>query len=310
MSITTLKDTIKAIAQSLQLSTIIPALIFVLLNVLVVFPSIWPDVEWKLSNDTVVMGIIFFTVTLSYILYAFNTPLIRLAEGYIGRERYFMTTLEAHQKERYRHLLECAQPYKKAYDQQKARQELDMYFPSKEDYVLPMSLGNTIAAFEHYPSTRYGMDAVALWPRLIPVLQKNKYIEFVAQQKAVFDFLLNMMYAVLVCGIELILLYSLSNRLGYAALGIFVTFVLVSLLYLGAVNGARMWGLSVRVAFDLYRHDLWNLLHLKPVSKYREEVERWREISRLVKDREEADFFDAFSYEQEESATNQNPGEA
>jgi hypothetical protein len=203
MSITTLKDTIKAIAQSLQLSTVVPTLIFVLVNILLVFPRLWPSVEWSLSNDIVTSGIVFTTISMSYVSYAFNNPLIRLVEGYIGRDLPPMTWFAEIQKQRYHEIKGRTRFYEKTSARLRALQELDTHFPSNEEYVLPTSLGNTIAAFEHYPSTRYGIDAVALWPRLIPILQENKYIEFIAQQKAIFDFSLNMMFTVLICGLEL-----------------------------------------------------------------------------------------------------------
>ena len=70
-------------------------------------------------------------------------------------------------------------------------------FPSKIDSILPTRVGNTIAAFEHYPQIRYKMDSIVLWSRLVPILYKEKYLDFVTQEKTVFDFLLNMFVVVL-----------------------------------------------------------------------------------------------------------------
>jgi hypothetical protein len=251
----------------------------------------FPDINWSLSNDTVIIGTIFATLTLSYLLYSFNNPLIRLAEGYIWRRHPLLIMFQQKHQEQYRKLYDLSRAGNK-----EALQEIDTHFPSDEKYVMATSLGNTIAAFEHYSYTRYGIDAVALWPRMLPILQDNHYIDFVSQQKTVFDFLLNMMFATILVGFELTGLYSYWGQLKYSLICIPVTVFLVWVFYLGAISGAVLWGSSVRVAFDLYRGELWNLLHLRPVRKYSEEVERWKDISQLIRG-DSPDYFDGFVYQ-------------
>jgi hypothetical protein len=306
MIITSLKDVVKTLAQSLQLSTIFPAVVFVLINVGVVFPNIWPSVDWGLTNETIVTAVVSAIIILSYMLYAFNGPLIQLVEGHVGGHhsvlRFWTEAQKQKHLERFQKLTVDKARYLSRVEGKDATWRLDIYFPDESQYMLPTALGNTIAAFERYPQTRYGIDAKAMWPRLVPILQKNNYIELVAQHKAIFDFLLNMMGVMLVCGIELTYLSFYLNRLGDAFISVIVTCCLVKLLYTGAINGAMLWGLSVRVAFDLYRGELWKLLRLKPVSNYQQEVERWKEVSRLIALGNEWLDFDAFSYNQESSA--------
>jgi hypothetical protein len=303
MTITSLKDALKTLAQSLQLSTIFPSTALVLLNVLVIFPKIWPDEDWSLTKELVTTLAVLAIVILSYILYAFNIPLIRLLEGYwkddIPWVKSLKRDLRSRQLESY-----IEHRYSRSSDAagRDKIQEFDTFFPSSSEDVLPTTLGNTIAAFEDYPYTRYGIDAVVLWPRLIPVLRENKYIEIVAQQKAVFDFMLNMLIIILLCGIELISATAYMGQLGAAFLWILLTYLLVRLLYLGTVNGAVQWGASVRVAFDLYRGDLAKLLHLKPASSYREEVTRWRKLSQFILSGNKRRDFVEFSYESQKLA--------
>ena len=64
---------------------------------------------------------------------------------------------------------------------------------------------------------------------------------------------------------------------------------------MGSINGAIIWGTSVKVAFDLYRKKLWERLELNPVSSYRDEVIRWKEISNLILLGER--YSDPFNYE-------------
>lgn len=294
-TITSITDAIKALAQSLQLSTIVPAVMWVMVQVRLILPKIWPDFDWSLSNESVLTSAIFASIALSYLLYAFNVPMIRLSEGYIGRR--YMNAWEKRKRERFRDLKAMTAPYLPIATKLAACQELDTHFPSDEGYIMPTSLGNTIAAFEHYPFTRYRIDAVALWPRILPVLQDAKYIEVVAQQKALFDFLLNMLYVVLVSGAELVILFAALGQVPHALLVMIVTLMSVWLLYKGACSGATGWGTSVRVAFDLYRGKLWEILRLRPVTKYREEIERWEDVSSFIKEASHDRVFDAFFYE-------------
>ena len=63
-------------------------------------------------------------------------------------------------------------------------------FPRNAEEILPTRLGNTIHAFEDYPDTRYGMDAVELWPRLVAKVDKE-YRAVLDDAKASFDFMIN-----------------------------------------------------------------------------------------------------------------------
>jgi hypothetical protein len=302
MSFTSLKDVLRTFAQSLQISTSFPAMVFVLVNVLVVFPKIWPDVDWTFANEMVTILTILVVMVLSYTLYTFNTPLIRIAEGYwtedIGWLKSFKEYLRQYQLAEYNRLFATSSPTGEG---RNAAQALDIYFPSNPDDVMATPLGNTIAAFEDYPYTRYGMDAIALWPRLVPILRETEYLEFVAEQKAHFDFMLNITLVVLVCGAELIYLMTYLGYLVGTFLLLVLTPLLVWLFYLGTVNGAVEWGLSVRVAFDLHRDELWKRLRLQPASSYRQEFARWRRISEFILYGSEKLDFKEFSYEEETS---------
>ena len=104
MPITSLQDALKTLAQSLQLSTVLPSLMFVLIQILVVAPKFWTKVEWELTNVQVVILISAVTIVISYLLYAYNNPLIRLAEGYIGLKTPWMNALRAEHIERHQKL--------------------------------------------------------------------------------------------------------------------------------------------------------------------------------------------------------------
>jgi hypothetical protein len=139
------------------------------------------------------------------------------------------------------------------------------------------------------------METIVLWGRLVPLLKEKNYIEFVAQEKSVFDFLLNTCFLWVVAGVEVfyVMLYkgewqSALVVLGLAALGGWV-------MYAGMVRAARHWGSTVRVAFDLHRQELHRRLGLEPTYSFAREVEQWRAVSDFYMWRpEEGEWFEHF----------------
>jgi hypothetical protein len=78
--------------------------------------------------------------------------------------------------------------------------ELDLRFPPEKQAVLPTRFGNTLRAAETYSATRYGIDAVRVWPRLVHVIPKE-YYEKVEQSNNSLAFLVNCSVLSLLCGI-------------------------------------------------------------------------------------------------------------
>ncbi|MBN2006038.1 MAG: hypothetical protein JXA21_21960 [Anaerolineae bacterium] len=270
MSMDTLKDALKSLAQSLQVSTIFPAWLFVMMNFYFIVPLFAPTFD--LSSIITIAWLISLTLMLSYTLYAFNFPLIRLFEGYKLQDSDFFSRLLQKKLEKYRILKH----------EPKKQREFDQDYPCMEDRVLPTKIGNTIAAFEDYAYTRYRMDAIALWPRLVPVLKKGEFLDYVVQEKAVFDFLLNTCVVVAVLGLEFF--YRSLFLADWGNLFFVIVFVPVALfvLYEGVYIAARQWGTVVRVAFDLYRHDLAQRLCMRPADTFEKETENWAKISHFL----------------------------
>jgi hypothetical protein len=284
ISINALRDAVKSLAQSLQVSTIFPAGLLVLVNAYFVIPVFHPDFECTTpQNITIVISL---TLMLSYTLYAFNFPLIRLFEGYkldfedheldcfplLKRLTQIVKSDLTNRQVTRRNLADAPSKLQKYY-------ELDRDFPS-EDRLLPTKIGNVIAAFEEYPQTRYGMDSIALWPRLVPVLEDEGFLDYVVQEKAVFDFLLNTCVVTAILGIELTFITAFW-RFFVALLILVVTCIACIILYQGMYVAARQWGTVVRVAFDRHRYDLAQSLHLKPAHTFSEEWDRWEKISQF-----------------------------
>jgi hypothetical protein len=283
MQLTTIKDTIKALAQSLQLSTIIPAMLLAFVNFYYVFPLFF---GLNPNNEKAIASMVFSIITLSYILYAFNNPLIRLLEGYWGWDNFIFRPFKYYGKKKqtkiYERLVKTRKEHFTNYKGHRANQLINNFFPDNEDSILPTKIGNVIAAFEFYSKSRYGMDAVALWPRIVPTLKEKNYLEFVTEQKTIFDFLLNLFFIIIFCGLEFIAIQIHLQSINYIYIGCVTTFILAGLLYYGCINSAIQWGVTVKVAFDIYRNDLRKVLNLEPVSDFEEEKDQWNELSRLI----------------------------
>lgn len=304
MTINAIQDAIKALAQTLNVATIFPAMLFVLVHVYWILPEIWPEVDF--FSIPVFAYSVSVTMILSYTLYAFNFPLTRLFEGYKGENVPLIGTLfnalKTKKLEEYRWLrkeifnhYERRTPLPEVSIAEKERR-MEQDFPSNIDSVLPTRVGNTIAAFEHYSQVRYNMDSIVLWPRLVPILYKEKYLDFVIQEKTVFDFLLNMLVIVLFMGLEIfyLLLFWGPSYWIPAIVSLAISLTASLIFYQGLIIAARQWGITVRVAFDLYRDDLSQELGLKPAYTFQQELERWKQISNFLVSRHNNDEFSAF----------------
>lgn len=168
---------------------------------------------------------------------------------------------------------------------------LSREFPSNESLILPTVLGNVVRNFEYYPDKEYGIDAIALYPRLVAKIDKD-YAAVMDEAKISFDFMVNSSFLNLFLTILLFLsglvflkpfdtFYSLfiwlSEIIGFFSLSV--------LFYKGAINQAYIWGETVKSAFDLNRNSLLEQLGYtqKPKTKL-EERALWREISTQMLD--------------------------
>jgi hypothetical protein len=306
-----LTDALQQILQSLQVPFIFPAAVFVLVTSLI-YPG-----DINVDNAALAVIIAVITVISSYLLYALNIPIIRLVEGYTLEQTWFFRLTHWFEKKRYKKLKEQVDECDiaiaelklfedklllsdlltdgtaerlqylrtKWINRKRPLQELmELRFPVTFQEPLPTSLGNAIAAFEDYPWTRYSMDAVHLWPRLLPVLEEKKFISFVQSEKTIFDFLLNIGFVILGICFELLLMFAFFEPDAFYLLTVAVLLIIDYILYRAAIVAAVHWGGMVRVAFDLYRDDLRRALHLPdlPDESLVEERTLWKTVSSFI----------------------------
>jgi hypothetical protein len=128
-------------------------------------------------------------------------------------------------------------------------------YPPREqpDQVQPTRLGNILRNVELYPSDRYGLDAVVLWPRLYPLLP-DRMAGAVVAAKADLEFQLivaTLAGAFAVAGTAILVATGAPGWASQACL--WGGAGLAYLCYRGALGAARRYGTQVKVSFDLYR---------------------------------------------------------
>ena len=317
----TFSDVIGFLAQLFKLAAVFPSFIFVLLNEVIILPGLSQKglgaqiVALDLLDKLLIAAI--FSVVLGYTLTIINTPLIRFFEGYSWRATWLGILLRKCQRKRLQILREHIPNLERETSQLKEESkyyetgnpqrellhrrlkvlekrlrddkllyppQIHGYFPSQTP-ILPTALGNTIAAFEDYPSERYGIDAVTLWPRLLPTLTKENYASYVEREKAGLDFALNMCFLLSLFSVEMVYVGLLFDQDCFVwLLGASFSALFACLFYKVSITGAFSWGTTVRVAFDLYRYHLLLALHACPPPSFFVEVENWDRLSRFVRE--------------------------
>jgi hypothetical protein len=160
---------------------------------------------------------------------------------------------------------------------------------NKAKYLLPTSFGNALRAFEVYPRVMYGLEGIDGWPRILAVLPKD-YRELIDSAKAQIDWWVNLIVMSFLFLVEF--WYVVFSKWGtspgwfYTALNISIPLVLFALLnwifLWRATSAAIGWGDYVKSAFDLYRFDLLEKLHIAPPKTREEERELWTSLSRAI----------------------------
>lgn len=282
-----------------------PAAVFVILNIVLILPllpsGLSPaerlgdfDEQWQAAIA------LFAAIVVSGILYNLNIPLIRLYEGYLFEDSWLGRRMRRKQAKKLAQVDEGIRQLRDKYERMSSEDdgydeiarkltllwsERRVQFPPGEEFVTPMELGNVIAAFEHYARQQYGIDSVALWPRLVARIDAA-YAGVIDDAKTSFDFFINSSFLSAILALEYLYLglyfrvhfSSISGILGF--LGIIAVLAGLSwLFYRCSIDSAIGWGDHVKAAFDLYRWDLLAKLGYETALTNAEEFDLWQQIS-------------------------------
>jgi hypothetical protein len=189
----------------------------------------------------------------------------RLLEGYsleAARKKRVLRKLYSRflrgEKDRYDALVRCRDdPDQPEGDRTVAAWKLDRFFPDGRDRLLPARLGNAIRAFEDHPYKRWGMDGVAMWPRVELMLSADEREPY-TDAKIGFSLFLNATVAATLVGAALVADEIANSPLDVEWAWLYaVPFAIAYVAYRSTVGAAARWGSEVRSCFDLHRLDLY-----------------------------------------------------
>ncbi|KAB8161993.1 hypothetical protein FH609_025650 [Streptomyces sp. 3MP-14] len=228
-------------------------------------------------------------VCLARVLALFQLPLLRLLEGYwpaagpldrLSRRGTRRQTARARAGwERVRALGEAGE---RTAGTALAARLLTGYPPPPRlaDGVLPTALGNRLRAAEYYPLERYGIDAVVVWPRLVPLLPAEAAARLTSARTAL-DGTVNLFALALAFGVCWPpVLLAVGEPASLAALCLLALPVAWAA-HRAALAAAVGYGQEVRVVFDLHRRALLDHLEVEVPRDPAEERRLWGDLGQF-----------------------------
>jgi hypothetical protein len=253
-------------------------------------PGKSPDLQQVLARAKHVEGWTAVLLALTVVIVALiaeplQVTLVRLLEGYWGESRagrLLAAPGKAFHRARRNRLDRIqrqpggARPASVAAREEAAR-KLRSYPPTGA--MLPTKLGNLLRAAENRAGSRYGLDAITVWPRLYPLLADKV--------TAVLDDLRDQLdIAARFCVVFLLAtVFSVACLAGHGWWLIVAAGTLAgaALSYRAALGAGVAYGQAMEAAFDLHRFDLLTALHLPLPADLTSEVKANQQLSRFLR---------------------------
>ena len=319
---------LEKLGSNFLVSAMVPALALVVASILV-FDPIIPVTALFAQKDKpyelVGFGLLLFilTVIIGFTLTALNTYILKLFEGYVFFHRipFMYKRMINYQRRRADRLIRRQATLKKRIDvvedcftetdrtkriKRKLRQEYykitseyDHSYPPNIGEVLPTQFGNILKASELYPGTRYGLDGVEFWPRLLYVIPPE-YQQKIDNSRNELSFLVNMSILCiafyLFCVVAIFYYISIASAtlsdkaLFFDIIKNALRYIVAGLIALGlnrffnraAIFSVSSFGLMIRSAYDLFRLDLLKQFKLKRPTSSVTEFSAWKNLNELV----------------------------
>lgn len=150
-------------------------------------------------------------------------------------------------------------------------------FPYKRSQILPTSFGNIIRSFEFYSLHVYGVDAVAVWPRIVQLASED-HKKSINDLKAQVDFSINLYYVLILLLLEYFG-FSIITRSNPSVLIPIMILLFSWSIYTMLLASTKAWGEEVKSVFDLYRDDL--MKKIKGCYIKGSEKEKWQKLNWL-----------------------------
>lgn len=157
--------------------------------------------------------------------------------------------------------------------------------PARER-LLPTALGNILRAMEDRAGARYGIEAIAMWPRLYPVLPPGRAQALeneVTQLDVSARLSLTWTVAGLICSCRVATDVAASRRHPGWLILVGLLFLAGWLSYRAAIESALAHSLDVEVTLDLYRDYLLDAMRMPQVSLLSTEARQFEQLANLYK---------------------------
>jgi hypothetical protein len=237
-----------------------------------------------------IVAVILGVLVVSVASHPLQLPIIQLLEGYWSGLRPFGSRLADRATERFRRQQENAlADFRKANAlptddwtaknvARAAQGRLD-WLPEHPEDLLPTALGNTLWRGETTAGRPYGLELVAAWPRLIPLLPADVLAE-INDRRNQLDAAVRLCVASGIATAASIVLLLRDGPWLFLALG---TYLLCWACYRAAVAASRGFSTSMAAAVDLYHLRLFDGLSLERPGSLTEEIQRNTVLTKMFR---------------------------
>jgi hypothetical protein len=305
----TVNESLKKLLQPVGL---IPAAVFVLLNVAFIYPVARADgvpiatTFDSLDVPTQAAIIALLTLALGYVLLSASSIILDILGGELIRGSVAHSVLVALQRLRRRQLKHSASGN---------TWYLSKRFDVADDDVeesdpLPSALGNVLRATQGTVRRRYGLDMATQWSQLIatPELKDLPAKTIVEEERAARDTLANTAFMLWLFALEGLVFFTFQDMPEDALMSL-IAVPAGYAVYLFAVAKARAWGSAVETLVDLHRDKLHEALRLAPYDSLTSERQLWESAGRFFVDPAEETGEDVFRRDAAPSLTALPAGE-
>lgn len=299
-------------------ASLVPSLAFFTISMLTLQPILSDDIKDLLGSKFNPMGesgllLVLLTVILGFTLTSLNTFVYKVFEGYVLIWRLpFLRQGQIKQSRQLRKVHDriakklsrlergslSRRAERKIEDLRSTQTALlaryDLHYPPTEEEILPTKFGNILKSAETYPTSRYRIDSVPMWPRLIQVMPPAYYAKVDEASNQV-SFLMNCTilaacYAVMTIGISVYFAVSQIFQPSenyplevWVYLGLFLLAITVSIVFLRASELVVLeYGYLIRSSFDLFRRQLLRQLDFVPPLTLAAEQSLWEQLCYFV----------------------------
>lgn len=232
------------------------------------------------------LAFLLIVTTVAYLLQTFTVPLVRLYEGYLIPSWLAERSRNEQRKvwQSLKNIFDSSdeEVALKGIHQPGAYHKFYYNFPRDSVLIRPTQLGNVLTAAEEYPYQIYRLDAVLWWPRLVPLLPetfRNQIDLSLMPLLALINLSALLTLLSLGCAVFLVL----TDHRWWLFILVFGGGLLLSwVAYQAAVSQAANYGSLIRVAFDLYRHEILKQMHIPLPQSLLDEGVLWDTLNQWI----------------------------